>query len=144
MEKERVFKSQHIEIEKLAEGVYAAIAQMGGWAIGNAGLIDLCGEVVAFDTFMPPRAASELRQFSINTFGKAPGMVVNSHYHNDHVWGNQVFADEAKIYSSTATRELIATSGMEEHQWFSANAAQRLAALEEEYEAADEAEKKMS
>lgn len=138
MEKERVFNSQHIEIEKIAEGVYAAIAQIGGWAIGNAGLIDLGGEVIAFDTFMTPKAASELRQFSIDTFGRAPGIVINSHYHNDHIWGNQVFADEAKIYSSAATRELITTSGMEEYNWFLANSAQRLAALEKEYEAADE------
>ncbi|MGH2563794.1 MAG: hypothetical protein ACRDE5_04740, partial [Ginsengibacter sp.] len=35
------FRSNHFTIHKLAEGVYAAIAKNGGYAICNAGIIDL-------------------------------------------------------------------------------------------------------
>jgi cyclase len=41
----------------LAEHVVAAVAKAGGSAIGNAGLVDLGGTTVRFDTFLTPRAA---------------------------------------------------------------------------------------
>jgi len=43
--------SKHFTLHQLAEGVYAAIATDGGAACCNAGLIDLGGQVVVFDTF---------------------------------------------------------------------------------------------
>jgi cyclase len=68
--------------------------------------------------------------------------VINSHYHNDHIWGNQVFANEAQILSSASTRDLIATAGMEEFRWYSANSTQRLEALRAEYQNANDEKQK--
>lgn len=130
------FESRHFSIHQLAEGVYAAIAKDGGWAISNTGLIDLGGQILVFDTFMTPPAAADLKKFSLEHLGAPPEMVFNSHYHNDHIWGNQVFAGEAQIISSTQTRELIKTAGAEEYTWYSANSAQRLAPLQEEFKSA--------
>jgi glyoxylase-like metal-dependent hydrolase (beta-lactamase superfamily II) len=83
---------QHFKLHPLAEGVYAAIAENGGQAISNAGLVDLGGQVIVFDTFLTPQAAVELRRFAIDRFGQVSHIIINSHYHNDHIWGNQVFA----------------------------------------------------
>jgi glyoxylase-like metal-dependent hydrolase (beta-lactamase superfamily II) len=130
------FESRHFTIQRLADGIYAAIAKDGGWAICNAGLIDLGGQIVIFDTFMTPSAAADLKKFSIEQLGGPPEMVINSHYHNDHIWGNQVFAGEAQIISSAQTRELIKTAGAEEYKWYSTNSAQRLVALREEFKSA--------
>jgi cyclase len=120
------FKSTHFSMHQLAEGVYAAIHKEGGSAISNAGLIDLGGQLLVFDTFLTPQAASDLRQFALDTYNHAPHFIINSHYHNDHIWGNQVFAKEAKIISSAKTYRLIDTLGKEEYQWYAANAEQRL------------------
>ncbi len=137
-----VFTSRHFKLHQLAEGVFAAVAENGGHAICNAGLIDLGGQILVFDTFLTPQAAADLRQFAVEQFAQPPRLVINSHYHNDHIWGNQVFAAEAQIVSSASTRELIATSGVEEFQWYSANSAKRLAALQEEFQLTSDEQKK--
>lgn len=128
------FDSRHFRLQALADGIFAAVAIHGGWAICNSGLIDLGGLLLAFDAFVSPQAALDLRRFAIEHFGQPPQMVINSHYHNDHIWGNQVFAADAQIFSSKRTRELILTEGMEELRWNKANAAQRLAVLRTEYQ----------
>ncbi|MBN2045926.1 MAG: MBL fold metallo-hydrolase [Anaerolineales bacterium] len=142
MEIAQNFYSKHFTIHALTDSVLAAVAKDGGWAISNAGLIDLGGQIIVFDTFMTPSAAEDLRKFSVEHLGRPPTMIVNSHYHNDHIWGNQVFADEAVILSSLQTRELITTAGQEEFDYYSANSALRLEALQGEFQTAPEEEKK--
>jgi glyoxylase-like metal-dependent hydrolase (beta-lactamase superfamily II) len=128
------FTSKHFVIHPLAEGVFAAIAVNGGSAICNAGLINLGGQILVFDTFLTPQAAMDLQQAAIVMFGRTPQIVINSHYHNDHTWGNQVFASSAPIISSVRTRQLMMTEGVEEFQSFSMNAAKRLESLQNQYE----------
>lgn len=125
-----LFESRHFTLHSVAEGVFAAIAADGGAAISNSGLIDLGEPSVVFDTFLTPQAALDLRHMAEGLLGRTPHLVVNSHYHNDHIWGNQVFAPDALIVSSARTRELIATAGLEELRWYSANSAQRLESLQ--------------
>jgi cyclase len=99
--------SRHFSVQKLGEGIYAAIANDGGWAICNAGIVDLGDEVIVFDTFVNQRAASDLKDVAAQLTGKEVGFVVNSHYHSDHVKGNQAFTG-AKIVSTAKTREVMA------------------------------------
>lgn len=134
--------SKHFSLHRLAEGIFSAIAVNGGSAICNVGLIDLDGQILLYDTFLTPQAALDLQHYAVDQFGRSPALVIDSHYHNDHIWGSQVFADQAQIISSPRTRELIATSGMEEFEWYSANSAQRLEALRIELENTTEQKKK--
>ncbi len=83
-----------------------------GAAICNAALVDLGGEVLLFDSFLTPKAAKDLRRVSEHLFGRPPGVVVNSHYHWDHMRGNQVFP-EARVVGTTGTRERVLTRGKE-------------------------------
>jgi len=136
------FPSKHFMIHGITNGVYAIIAKDGGAAISNAGIVDLGGQVVVFDTFLTPQAAMDLRLFVEEILGQKPQIVVNSHYHNDHIWGNQVFEPKAMIISSGKTRELISTEGMEEYQWHSANAAQKLDSFRNQFiNASDEVQR---
>jgi len=89
---------------------------------------------LVFDTFLTPQAALDFQRFAIDHSGRTPHIVINSHYHNDHIWGNQVFAAGAQILSSVRTHELIATAGTEEYQWYSSNSAQRLESLRNQYQ----------
>ena len=52
------FLSNHFSLERLADGVSAAIATDGGAAVANAGIIDLDGRTLVFDTFMTPQAGA--------------------------------------------------------------------------------------
>lgn len=117
----------------LADGIYAAIHIEGGSAICNASLVDLGGLLLVFDTFLTPQAAEELYQFAIDQFNQAPQVVINSHYHNDHMWGNQVFVKEAQIISSIKTYQQCDTLGLEEYEWYSANAAKKLDEIQTQY-----------
>lgn len=134
--------SKHFSVEKLSDGVYAAIHRNGGSAICNAGLIDLGGTIVVFDTFLTLRAASDLMALSLSIFGRSPDIVVNSHYHNDHTWGNQVFAGNTKIISSSETSRLFKTEGKAEFDWYRANSADQLQALRARYELSSDAQER--
>jgi cyclase len=125
-----LFQSKHFQLEQLSDGVYAAIHTEGGWAISNAGIIDLGDRTIVFDTFMTPAAARELRDAAESITGRPIHAVINSHYHNDHIWGNQVFSADVDIISSTRTRELIAKEGPLEMQGYHNTAQRSLKALE--------------
>lgn len=98
--------SRHFTLQKLGEGIYAAVASDGGWAICNAGIVDLGGEAMVFDTFVNQAAAADLKDAAVRLTGKAIDYVVNSHYHSDHVKGNQAFAG-ARVVSTAKTREVM-------------------------------------
>lgn len=99
--------SRHFRLEQLAEGIYAAIHQEGGGAIGNAGIVDLGDRTLVYDTFVAPRPAEDLRAAAEALTGRPVDTVVDSHWHNDHVWGNQVFGPRADVVSTVETRRLM-------------------------------------
>ncbi len=99
--------SEHFEIQKLAEGVYAAIAKEFGAAFSNSGIIDLGDLTLVFDTFETPKAAEDLRAAAQSLTGRLPDYVINSHNHADHWFGNQAFAGQATIISTHKTRDLM-------------------------------------
>jgi cyclase len=102
------FESSFFRIEPLAEGVYAAIVTDEVLALGNAGIVSLGSETLIFDTFLTPRAAQDLRAAAEQLTRQPVGWVVNSHWHGDHVLGNQVFAPPAAVISTSKTRQLVA------------------------------------
>lgn len=101
------FESNNFELVELAEGVYSCIHKFGGKAICNVGIVDNGQETIIFDSFLSPDVAKELLE-ALKEMGLSPlKYVVNSHSHNDHIRGNQVFPNEVKIISTTRTSELI-------------------------------------
>lgn len=125
-----IFSSKHFQLEQFADGVYAAINARDGWAICNAGIIDLGDRTLIYDAFMTPAAASDLRIAAETLTGRPVHAVINSHYHNDHIWGNQAFSAETDIISDDRTHELIVTEGAKEIHGFREMSQTRLQALE--------------
>jgi cyclase len=123
------FNSRHFRLEQLADGVYAAIHSDGGWAQSNAGIIDLGDRTLVFDTFLSLEAAKDLRDAAESLTGRPVHGVINSHPHNDHIWGNQIYSTDVDIISTTRTRDLIITEGPLEVQGFSNVSQQRLESL---------------
>lgn len=101
--------SSHFRLEEVAPGAWAALATDTGACVSNAGIIDLGDQTLVFDTLMTPAAGADLRKAAERMTGRAPGLVVNSHHHGDHVRGNQAFA-AAGIVSTARTAELIAAT----------------------------------
>lgn len=99
-------ESKHFQLQQLSDGVYAAIHSFGGYAICNAGIIDLGDRTLIFDPFMTPDAADDLRRAAKTLTASPIAYVVNSHFHNDHIRGNQIFP-QAAIISTKATRDSI-------------------------------------
>ncbi len=116
--KNRVRPSANFTIQPLAPGVWAAIHNNHfGRAICNAGIIDLGDKTLVFDPFMTPAAAQELKETARKLTKKKVSLVVNSHFHNDHIRGNQSFLPNALVISSATTRELVNRIEPEEQKW---------------------------
>ena len=104
---EQAFTSSNFELVRLADGVFACIHQFGGKAICNVGIVDNGKETLIFDTFLSPDVALETQEI-VEIKGLSPiKYVVNSHAHNDHIRGNQVFPAETDIISTERTAQLI-------------------------------------
>ena len=104
----RLPESKHFQIERLASGVYAAIASEQGYASCNAGIIDIGDRTILFDTFLTPEAARDLLNATEQLTSNKITHIINSHEHNDHIRGNQVFGSDVDIISTVLTREAIA------------------------------------
>ncbi len=135
------FSSRHFRVEKLSDGVYAAIHSEGGWAIGNAGIIDLGDKTLVFDAFHTPQAAKDLVKACLYLTGHPVKLLINSHYHNDHTWGNQAFGAEVDIISTAKTRSLIITEGLAQVKAYTDTAQNELEGLQDRLDhSRDEAE----
>lgn len=125
-------QSKHFHLTQLADGVYAAMSIPGGRSMCNAGIVDVGEYALVFDTFLTPQAGQDLRDAAETLTGHAIKYVVNSHYNADHINGNQVFAPETTILSTSGTRELIETRGMEVLAWAREYLAEELRKVEGE------------
>lgn len=80
------------QLVKLGQGVWAAIGSDSGKAGANAGFVVGEDGVAVIDTFEDPGAAKDLLA-EIRKITPLPiRFVINTHYHLDHVNGNDVFA----------------------------------------------------
>ncbi|MGW2560877.1 MBL fold metallo-hydrolase [Streptomyces sp. NPDC001514] len=97
-------------LEEVAEHVHAYIQPDGGWCLNNAGLIAAGGDSALIDTAATERRARALREAAL-TVGPAPRVVVNTHSHGDHTFGNFVFP-EAVVVGHAGTRAEIEEVGL--------------------------------
>ncbi|WP_026122559.1 MBL fold metallo-hydrolase [Nocardiopsis halotolerans] len=84
-------------VEEVAEGVHAHIQPDGGWCLNNSGVVVFDGGAVVIDTAATERRATALRR-TVDALAPGPRrIVVNTHHHGDHVFGNFVFGDSAEV-----------------------------------------------
>jgi glyoxylase-like metal-dependent hydrolase (beta-lactamase superfamily II) len=99
--------SAHFTLHELAPGIHAAVMRPGGAAVSNAAIIDLGDRTLVVDTFQTLGAAEDLLAEARRLTGRGAAVVINSHWHDDHVGGNQVF-EGAEIIATPRTVELVA------------------------------------
>lgn len=83
-------------VEQVTERTYANTT---GETRGNVGAISLPNYAVVVDTGMYPVVAKEFRTHIETITGTPVTKVILTHYHGDHVFGNQIFKD-CQIISS--------------------------------------------
>lgn len=71
-------------------------------SVSNAGIVDVGEFAIIFDTFNTQQASKDLKQSVYELTGHSKHYVINSHWHGDHIRGNQVFKDSI-IFSTTKT-----------------------------------------
>lgn len=135
-------ESRHYKLEKLADGIYAAIHNNdGGYAICNAGIIDLGNKTIVIDPFFSPTAARDLKKHAELLTGKQVSVVLNLDPHSDHTNGNQVFVPGADIISTFNARNYIEVHFEEEFENNKKNAPEELLKIQEKLKDASRNEK---
>ena len=77
-------------IEKVADGIYAALAKPAALTNSNAAIFVLSRDVLVVDAHSKPSAAASLiAQIKKEVTDKPVRYLVNSHFHWDHTQGDQ-------------------------------------------------------
>ena len=100
------------QIEQVAEGVYAYVQPDGGWCVNNAGVVVSGGESAVIDTAATERRALGLKAAATTVGAGRPSVLVNTHHHSDHTFGNVFFAPETLIVANEPTRAGIIENGL--------------------------------
>ncbi|NIQ05385.1 MAG: MBL fold metallo-hydrolase [Candidatus Korarchaeota archaeon] len=109
-----------IELERVSDSVWA---HTKGKTRGNGAFIKLKDNLVMVDTGMDPVTTKNLREQAEKETGLPFKYVILTHYHTDHVFGNQVFED-CEILSTKATYNIMKKN--KEVQWTEENLKERM------------------
>jgi glyoxylase-like metal-dependent hydrolase (beta-lactamase superfamily II) len=105
------------DIEKVAPGVYAAVAKPAALINCNAAIFENANDLLIVDTHSKPSAVISLvSQIKRDVSQKPVRYIVNSHFHWDHTQGTPTYRrimPHADVLSSEATRRLISENGSE-------------------------------
>lgn len=110
-------QTENFELVKVAEGVYAAIRKEPPGLTVNANSVFIINaeDVVVVDTTLTPGSAREALAALRKLTNKPVKYVVNTHGHDDHIMGNQVYAQAfpaADFIAHANTRDYLPTTGL--------------------------------
>ena len=108
----RPFAPAQSALREIADGVFVYEQPPGGWCLNNAGLITGSRRSVLVDTAATEQRARRLKAEVERIVPDGPDLVVNTHFHGDHVFGNYLFASRATVVAHQGTRSDIAEAGM--------------------------------
>lgn len=101
---------------ELAEDVYAYEQPDGGWCLNNSGFVSDGTTTLLVDTTATERRTLALSAALEATGVPAPRLLVNTHHHGDHTYGNGHFMPKATLVSHAACRREALASGQHLHQ----------------------------
>jgi glyoxylase-like metal-dependent hydrolase (beta-lactamase superfamily II) len=93
--------------EKVAEGVYYGTATGSMTTVSNAVVVVNDDDVLIVDPGVTPGAATALVADVKKLTNKPIKYVVDSHYHYDHAFGNQVFGPDVTIIGHDTVRQRL-------------------------------------
>jgi cyclase len=105
-------RAQEVEAPKVvevSEGVFAHIQLHGQWGLNNAGFIVGSEAVTLIDSHFTERRSRALADAVRSTAGKPVQVLINTHHHGDHTYGNFVFREATIIGHELCRKEMIET-----------------------------------
>jgi len=107
------------DIKKVADGVYADVAAPAYKVNCNTAIIENDDGVMIVDTHSKPSAARVIVEKLRDITRKPVRYVVNTHFHWDHWYGNEVYPatyPDAEIVTNQITREAMVMKGLKRIQ----------------------------
>ena len=99
-------------LERLAAGVYAYVQPDGSWCLNNAGVVVRGDDVLLVDTAATERRARALGTALRRVTAASPRIVVNTHFHGDHTFGNSILGPHATVVAHHNARTEMADTGL--------------------------------
>ncbi|MEO8128073.1 MAG: MBL fold metallo-hydrolase, partial [Bryobacteraceae bacterium] len=134
------------DIEKVADGIYAAIARPETLLNCNAAIFENNADLLIVDAHSKPSAVISLvSQIRRDVTKKPVRYLVNSHFHWDHTQGSPSYrriAPHADIVSSEVTRKLLSENGAERLKQSAAQTEKSLQEYKEQLGAAKDPQEK--
>jgi glyoxylase-like metal-dependent hydrolase (beta-lactamase superfamily II) len=93
--------------------------------------VDLGDQTLIFDTTLTPQAGIDLNLTAEALTNRQVTMVINSHYHIDHTWGNQAFHPDCDLITSEETMRLMARKTPEEYRQLKEEIAEQSRSMEQ-------------
>ncbi|WP_405010115.1 MBL fold metallo-hydrolase [Kitasatospora sp. NBC_01539] len=84
----------------VADGVHAYVQEPGGWCVNNAGIVVGEEAVLVVDTAATEKRALALRRAVDGLAGGRRRILVSTHHHGDHTFGNHVFTGRGTLLIS--------------------------------------------
>jgi cyclase len=101
------YEGEAFTFQKVRNDLYLAVGTGSLTLISNAAVIVNKDDVVIVDTHTSPAGAWALIRELKRITSKPVRTVINTHYHLDHVHGNQIFSPDVEIIGHELTREMI-------------------------------------
>jgi len=98
------FSTAYFEIKELADGVFAVVGEREGLCHSNAAIVDLGDQTLVLDTLTLPSYGDDLATACRELTGRDPSWIAFTHYHADHMLGNQCFPSSTPLL---ATQEML-------------------------------------
>jgi cyclase len=100
---------------EVADGVYAYMQPDGSWFLNNTGFVVGRRTVVAIDATSTEARTRRLIESIDRIAKRRAGILVNTHHHGDHTYGNYLFGDATIVAHDlcrTEMQQLVQPSGM--------------------------------
>lgn len=93
------------ELHQVADGVHAYVQPGGGWCVNNAGVVVGEALTLVIDTVATERRARALRS-AVDGVSRSPRtLLLNTHHHGDHTFGNSHFPNAVTLAHADLTAE---------------------------------------
>ena len=124
--------TDNYKVTEVAHGIYAVISTfMLGHGYCNSAIVDLGDKCIIYDTLGNPATAKEIIELAHELTGNSIIYLIDSHWHWDHVWGNQSFT--GAIFSTIKTRELLKEENQNQLDAFKKNLPEFIDKAEKEH-----------
>jgi len=97
---------------EVSDSVFAYVQPDGGWCVNNAGLVVGGTTAAVIDTVATEQRARRLCEEVTRYAPVPPRMLVNTHHHGDHTFGNWLFGPDITVVAHDLARAEMARSGL--------------------------------